>query len=84
MRTEIHQHKQIEIDPPGTAGAAKPAEFLLAFEPIHNGALPMVFPCSAEGRIDVDVLGESARNELLLAKVLVGRDFHPSEVVRMH
>lgn len=84
MRIEIHQHKQIEIDPPNTTAAVRPAEFLLAFEPIYEGALPMIFPCDAEGRIDVDALDEIARNELLLAKVLVGRDFHPSEVVRMH
>lgn len=84
MRTDIQPHKQFEIDPLDQKTSDKPAEFLLAFEPIYDGALPMIFQCDADGNVDVDGLDEGARNELLLAKVLVGRDFHPSEVVRMH
>ena len=44
----------------------------------HSG---FSFPCDVQGRVDMDELGDRARNDYLFARTVIGRDFLAPEVV---
>jgi hypothetical protein len=39
------------------------------------------FPCDVKGYVDMDDLGDRARNDYLFARAVIGRDFLAPEVV---
>nr|WP_251010788.1 hypothetical protein [Variovorax paradoxus] len=47
----------------------------LRFLPITESVQCLAFPCDAAGRVDLDALGERARNTYLFARALMGRDY---------
>jgi len=49
--------------------------FELRFEPLIAAQAPLSFPCDAEGRVDLDELGDRARRDYLFAHTLIGRHF---------
>lgn len=51
------------------------ASFELYFRSLFSGGRGLVFPCDAEGHVDLDTLTESARNNYYYAHALMGRDF---------
>jgi len=51
------------------------------FVPLHQGR-SYAFPCDEKGIVDLDDLPAQALNNYLLARGLVGRDFHLPSVVR--
>lgn len=44
----------------------------LHFRPLDEGVCSCVVPCDAEGRVDLDALGERMRERYLCARALVG------------
>lgn len=48
-----------------------------------QGARQFAFPCDEAGKVELNALTERARDNYLLARALVGRDFHKPRVVCM-
>jgi hypothetical protein len=61
--------------PPGSAGPA----FEVRYAALNGGA-GLSFPCSADGRVDVEHLTDRARANYLRARTLVGRDYCAPEI----
>ena len=53
---------------------ASPA-FELHFPSLFGSSRSMSFPCDAKGCVALDALSDRARNNYLLARALMGRDF---------
>ena len=49
--------------------------FELRFDPLIDDQVPLTFPCDAEGKVDLDELGDRARCDYLFAHTLIGRHF---------
>lgn len=49
--------------------------FELHFQPLANAGRALVFPCDAEGRVDMDTLGARALCDYLFARAFIGREF---------
>jgi hypothetical protein len=66
----------------GTNSGARPSSsgYELVFVPYRPG-FHFAFPCSALGVVDLDALTDKLRNDYLLARTLVGRDFGAPQVV---
>jgi hypothetical protein len=52
-----------------------PAAFEIRFQSLHRPGCALAFPCDAQGRVDLDVVSERARENYLFAKAMVGRDY---------
>lgn len=59
---------------PADAGPAQPTH-LLHFEPLSAGEAGLDIPCDPLGRVGLDALGESLRNDYFFARTLIGRLF---------
>jgi hypothetical protein len=46
----------------------------LRFDALFDGRRGFAFPCNAEGRVDMDALGERALNNYLYARAMIGRE----------
>lgn len=57
------------------ATAARETAYELRFAGLFNAGRGYAFPCDAQGKVDVAVLGERARASYLHACRKVGRDF---------
>lgn len=55
--------------------------FELRFRSLFQQGRALAFSCDADGYIDLDRLGERARQSYLYARALVGRDFAQPEVL---
>jgi len=53
--------------------------FVLRFECLAHG-MGYAFPCDPSGQVDLNRLGEAARNNYLYARAMVGREFAPPAV----
>jgi hypothetical protein len=52
--------------------------FALRYESLHRSGHCLVFPCDANGAIDLDALPDRARINYFAARAMVGREFaHP-------
>lgn len=49
--------------------------FELRFDLLFQPGRGLAFPCHADGRVDLDGLSERARDNYLIARAIVGRDF---------
>jgi hypothetical protein len=47
----------------------------LRFRSLSDDDGGCAFPCDATGHVDLDTLGERARNSYFYARTLIGRDF---------
>ena len=47
----------------------------LRFLPLFDAGHAYAFPCDAHGRVDLDALSDSARNDYLFARVFIGRKY---------
>ena len=63
-----------------SARPPSPPGFELVFLPYRTG-FRFAFPCSALGVVDLDTLTDKLRNDYLLVRTLVGRDFGAPRVV---
>ncbi len=48
--------------------------FRLCFRSLFDSGRGYAFPCDAEGRVNLDELSESARNNYFYARTMVGRE----------
>lgn len=48
--------------------------FRLCFRSLFDSGRGYAFPCDRNGRVDLDELSESARNNYLYARAMVGRE----------
>ena len=60
------------------------AAYELRFQRHSGERSELSFPCDASGHVDLDSLGDRARNEYLFARTVIGRDFMAPEVVCRH
>jgi hypothetical protein len=51
-----------------------PSLFRLCFRSLFDRGRGYAFPCDGNGRVDLDELSESARNNYLYARAMVGRE----------
>ncbi|HSV70714.1 MAG TPA: hypothetical protein VLI72_11430 [Methylibium sp.] len=56
------------------------ARYELCFRPLYEPLRGFAFPCDRHGRVDLDTLGERARNNYLYARALVGRELASPDV----
>jgi hypothetical protein len=58
---------------------AKEAEMNQRYEirylPLSGSGPELVFPCDAQGRVELDALSDRARNNYLYARAVVGREY---------
>lgn len=52
----------------------------LRFRSLFHEGRSFVFPCDAEGRVDLDRLSDRARDSYLYARRCVGREYRSPEV----
>jgi hypothetical protein len=57
---------------------------VLQFRSLFDSGRGLAFPCDAQGRVDLDALSDSARNNYFFARAVVGRDFTFPAVVAYH
>jgi hypothetical protein len=64
--------------------ACQPAaqRFALRFQSLFNQGRAMVFPCNAQGQVDIDSLSERARDNYLYARAVVGFEYAAPAVTR--
>lgn len=55
--------------------------FQLVYSPIHRGC-SFAFPCDEAGLVELNTLSQRARDNYLLARALVGRDYYTPVVIR--
>jgi hypothetical protein len=51
------------------------AHYELRFHSLHRQGRGWAFPCNAQGEVDLDHLGELARNNYFFARALMGREY---------
>jgi hypothetical protein len=51
-----------------------PRAYRLCFRSLFDNGRGFAFPCDADGRVDLDGLSESVRNNYLYARAMVGRE----------
>ena len=56
--------------------------YQLVYERMHVGSC-LAFPCNEAGTVDLNDLTARVRDNYLLARALVGRDFYPPSVVNL-
>lgn len=49
--------------------------FMLRFQSLFHQGRAMVFPCDAQGRVDLDGLSERARENYFYARAVIGFEF---------
>jgi hypothetical protein len=49
--------------------------FELRFESLSDSGRGCAFACDEKGRVDMDAMGERARNSYLYARAVIGREF---------
>jgi len=49
-------------------------QYQLCFRSLFNSGRGFSFPCDPSGQVDLDELSDSARNNYLFARAMVGRD----------
>lgn len=63
-----------------------PRAFRLCFRSLFDNGRGFAFPCDGDGRVDLDGLSETARNNYLYARAMVGRELAAPavEVTELH
>ena len=58
-----------------------PATFGLLYLPVREDEASLSFPCDDGGHVDMNALSERLKANYLLARTLVGRDYHRPVIV---
>ncbi len=64
-----------------TVRLALDSQFSLVYSPLDEGP-SLSFPCDEQGQVPLDSLSERSRDNYLLARALVGRNYHRPKVTR--
>lgn len=62
------------LDNPSSATRTAIAGWELRFEPLFAGRRGFVFPCDAQGQVDMNRLSERALQNYLYARAMMGRE----------
>jgi hypothetical protein len=62
------------MNPLSPADREDPRTFVLRFQSFFDTRRAYAFPCDAIGHVDMDALGDRARNNYLYARAVVGRE----------
>nr|WP_295781345.1 hypothetical protein [Rhodoferax sp.] len=54
--------------------ASTPAQYELRFQSLFHSGRAFSFPCDCKGHVDLDRLGDRARDSYLYARAVVGRE----------
>lgn len=65
---------------PSLTDCGQPENFQLRFQSLSDAGRGYAFPCDAAGHVDMDALGERARNSYLYARAVVGGEFSTPKV----
>lgn len=68
------------MNPPSPADREERSAFQLRFQSLLDAGHAYEFPCDAAGRVDMDALGDRARNNYLYARVVVGHEVSAPKV----
>ena len=68
----------------GSATPAARARFELRYRSLSPHRCGFAFPCDERGEVDLDGLGEEARENYLYARAMVGRDLLHPQVLMVH
>ena len=60
------------------------AHFELRYRSLSPYRCGFAFPCDENGRVDLDVLSDTARENYLYARAMVGRDLLHPQVLMVH
>lgn len=66
---------------PAVVGQVMRQAFLLRFDSLFHPGRALSFPCDEQGRVELDRLGERARNNYFYARAVVGREFATPMVI---
>jgi len=55
--------------------ASSSARYELRFQSLFHEGRALAFPCDARGQVHLDSLSDSARNNYLYARAVVGREY---------
>jgi hypothetical protein len=69
-----------EMNRTSTTGASR-TQYELRFPSLFREGRGYVFPCDAAGCVDMDSLGERARNDYLFARAVIGRELSTPRVL---
>ena len=59
--------------------------YQLCFRSLFHSGRGYAFPCDPNGQVDMDAMSESARNNYLYARAMVGRELSvPAIEARLH
>jgi len=61
--------------------SAEPAHYELRFQSLFDAGRAYAFPCDVAGRVDMDALSDTARDNYLYARAVVGREFSIPTVI---
>jgi hypothetical protein len=61
--------------------SSESADYELRFQSLHDAGFAYTFPCDAAGHVDLDALGDTARDNYLFARIVVGREFSIPELI---
>ena len=61
--------------------ASEPAHYELRFQSLFDGGRAYAFPCDAAGHVDMDALSDTARENYLYVRAVVGREFSIPAVI---
>jgi len=54
--------------------AQEPTHYEMRFRSLFQEGRAYAFPCDADGRVDIDSLSDSARNNYFYARTVIGRE----------
>ena len=54
--------------------AQEPTRYEMRFRSLFQEGRAYAFPCDADGRVDIDSLSDSARNNYFYARTVIGRE----------
>ncbi|MDM0052946.1 hypothetical protein [Variovorax sp. J22R115] len=52
-----------------------PSAFEIRFQSLFHEGRALAFPCDSRGEVDLDAMGEKARNNYLFARGMIGREY---------
>jgi hypothetical protein len=59
----------------------EPAHYELRFQSLFDAGRAYAFPCDAAGHVDMDALSDTARENYLYARTVVGYEFSVPSVI---
>jgi hypothetical protein len=63
------------------ANPCEPLRYELFFRSLFHPGRSYAFPCDASGHVDMDALSETARQNYLYARTVIGREYSVPAVV---